>query len=152
SRLTLSAPGTAVAGTAVPATVSIWDPYGNLSTGFTGTVHFTSTDPIADLPADFAFGPGDQGTHTFQVTFERAGTQSLSVASTGLAADQQTGIQVPPTVGDHFAFVQGPLNTFARTPAPVPVAVQLEDRYGNSVAQSVPVNLSLGANPTGARL
>jgi hypothetical protein len=152
SRLTLSAPATAVAGAAGDVSVSAWDPYGNLATGFTGTVQFTSSDSNADLPPDYSFVAGDQGSHTFQVTFKKAGTQSLSVADAGLTGDQRNGIQVSAASPSQLAFVQDPVNTFIRTADPLPVTVQLEDPYGNPVARSVPVTLSLGANPGGAVL
>jgi hypothetical protein len=152
SRLTLGVPATAVAGIAGAVTVSAWDPYGNRATTFTGTVRFSSSDPIAALPADYPFVAGDQGSHTFQVTFKRAGAQSLAVAASGLTGDQRTGIQVSPTNPSQLAFVQEPVNTFIRTADPLPVTVQLEDPFGNPVARSVPVTLSLAANPGLANL
>jgi len=50
--------------------------------GFTGTVHFTSTDAAASLPADYTFGVADGGTHTFTATLKTAGAQSLSATHT----------------------------------------------------------------------
>ena len=41
------------------------DAFGNTATGYTGTVHFTSTDGQAVLPADYTFTAGDAGIHTF---------------------------------------------------------------------------------------
>ncbi len=49
-----------------------------MATGYTGTVHFTSTDPQAVLPADYTFTAGDRGTFTFTATLETAGTQSIT--------------------------------------------------------------------------
>ena len=46
-------------------TVTAMDAYGNTATGYTGTVHFTSTDGAAVLPADYTFTAGDAGVHTF---------------------------------------------------------------------------------------
>ena len=75
----LSSPRTAgVAGT---ITVKARDAYGNTATGYTGTVHFTSTDSNAVLPANHTFTAGDAGTHTFSVTLKTAGTR-LSVLAT----------------------------------------------------------------------
>jgi streptogramin lyase len=54
-----------VAGTPFDVTVRALDPYGNFATGYTGTVHFTSTDPQASLPADYTFTAADNGVHTF---------------------------------------------------------------------------------------
>jgi len=37
--------------------VTASDAYGNLATKYTGTVHFTSSDGSATLPADYTFRP-----------------------------------------------------------------------------------------------
>jgi len=39
--------------------VTAYDIYGNVATGYNGTVNFTSTDPFATLPADYPFTPSD---------------------------------------------------------------------------------------------
>ena len=44
-------PTTDTAGVAHDVTVIVHDPYGNVATGYTGTVELTSTDPQAVLPA-----------------------------------------------------------------------------------------------------
>jgi hypothetical protein len=50
---------------------------------YTGTVHFTSTDAAATLPADYTFTASDHGFHTFAVTWATAGTQTLTVTDDG---------------------------------------------------------------------
>jgi hypothetical protein len=64
-------------------------------TGYAGTLHFTSTDPTAVLPADYTFMLSDDGTHTFSFTLDRAGTQSVTVTDTSSSGLQDT---VPVTV------------------------------------------------------
>jgi hypothetical protein len=49
---------------------------------YTGSVHFTSSDPLAVLPADYTFVGGDAGSHTFQFTLNTLGNQTISVADT----------------------------------------------------------------------
>jgi len=49
-------------------TVTAKDAYGNVATGYLGTVHFTSTDANAVLPANYKFTAANAGTHTFSVT------------------------------------------------------------------------------------
>jgi hypothetical protein len=44
STFSLSAPGSATAGVAFTATLTAYDPFGNVATGYRGTVHFTKTD------------------------------------------------------------------------------------------------------------
>jgi len=86
----------ATAGTAGSITVTAKDPYGNVATGYRGTVHFTSSDAQAALPTNYTFGAGDAGTHVFSVTLKTAGTQSLTATdtSTGSITGSQTGITV----------------------------------------------------------
>jgi hypothetical protein len=55
-------------------TVTAVDPYGNVATGYTGTIHFTSDEDHADLPADYTFTAANAGTHTYFGTFNRFGT------------------------------------------------------------------------------
>jgi hypothetical protein len=114
-------PSPTIAGQAHTVTVTALDSDGSLLTGYTGTVHFTSSDPQAVLPDDYTFTAADNGTHSFTVAPKTAGTQSFTVTDTGPAAfsDAQQGIVVNPAdaatfqvggflpsvfVGDHGAF------------------------------------------------
>jgi len=58
------------------------DAYGNRVSGYTGTIHFTSTDTKAKLPANYTFKAADAGTHVFSVTLKTAGTQSVTATDT----------------------------------------------------------------------
>jgi hypothetical protein len=78
----ISAPGSAQVGVAFNITVTARDLYGNLAGGYLGTVHFTSTDGAAVLPADYTFTSTDKGKHTFSVTLNTAGAQVLKVTDT----------------------------------------------------------------------
>ncbi len=87
SSLTLTGfPNPDTAGTAANFTVTAYDPYGNVATGYTGTVHFTSTDPQASLPANYTFTAADAGKHTFSATLKTAGTQSITATDTASAS------------------------------------------------------------------
>jgi len=55
------------------------DAFGNVSTGYTGTVTFSSSDAKASLPASYTFTAADAGLHTFTATLKSAGTQSITV-------------------------------------------------------------------------
>ena len=57
----LSNPSPVSAGTSFNETVSAVDQYGNVTTGYRGTVHFTSTDGRAVLPANYTFRGSDAG-------------------------------------------------------------------------------------------
>lgn len=79
------APTTAVAGVPFDLYVIAGDAYGNVATGYRGTVAFFSlTDPDAALPGEYTFTAGDAGIASF---FEGAalftpGTQDLWVIDT----------------------------------------------------------------------
>jgi hypothetical protein len=76
-------PSTVTAGTAGAITVTARDPGGNVLTDYTGTVHFSSSDSTATLPANYTFTAGDAGVHTFsKVTLRKKGTQTLAVSDT----------------------------------------------------------------------
>jgi hypothetical protein len=45
---------------------------------YTGTIHFTSTDPDAVLPDDYTFVAEDGGQQTFTVQLQTAGTQTIT--------------------------------------------------------------------------
>ena len=51
---------------------------------YAGTVHFTSSDAGASLPADYAFTAADSGVHSFAagVMFAHEGTQSVTATDT----------------------------------------------------------------------
>ena len=131
SRLAISAATTIQAGTAIDVTVTAFDPYDNHATAFTGTVHFDSTDPIADVPVDYTFTGLDQGTRTVQVTLKRSGLQTVTVSSTGLTGDQTAGIQVNPGDAVKLAFVNPVANTFPSLAVPAPVTLQFKDQFDN---------------------
>jgi hypothetical protein len=74
-------------------TVTALDAYGNVATGYSGTVTFSSSDFQAQLPGD---SPLTQGTGTFSATLNTVGTQSITATDTinRSITGSQTGIQV----------------------------------------------------------
>jgi hypothetical protein len=64
-KLDLAAPAAATASKPFSVTVTAKNPNLTTKTSYLGTVHFTSSDPQALLPADYTFTPGDAGVHTF---------------------------------------------------------------------------------------
>src|SRR5205814_2206509 len=73
-------PSSVTAGTAASFTVTAVDAYGNTATGYRGTVHFSSSDSHAILPANYTFAAADNGVHSFSATLKTTGTSSLTVA------------------------------------------------------------------------
>jgi uncharacterized repeat protein (TIGR01451 family) len=77
----LSAPAVVTQGisTNIPLTIQSSLTAGTL-TGYLGTVHFTSSDTLAILPADYTFTGSDAGTHTFPFTLKTLGSQNITAA------------------------------------------------------------------------
>jgi hypothetical protein len=67
------------AGQAIKVTVTALDAAGLPVPDYQGTVHFTSTDAQASLPADYTFTAKDHGKHGFKVTLQTAGKQTITV-------------------------------------------------------------------------
>src|SRR4029079_9681583 len=88
-------PGT-TAGVANTFTVIVRDTIGQVASGYTGTVFFSSTDMQAGLPASYTFTSADAGVHTFTATLRTAGTQSIAVRDAAGLAGTETGIAVTP--------------------------------------------------------
>ena len=83
SQFVIVAPASTVARSPFSITVTVFDPYGNLATNYTGTVTFASSDPTpALLPSDYTYTLGDKGTHNFGVVFFTRGDQTLIVKDT----------------------------------------------------------------------
>src|SRR5205807_1284700 len=75
----ISAPASATAGSAFSFTVTAQDQFNNTATGYSGTVHFTSSDGSASLPANSTL---TNGTGTFAATLRTAGNQTITATDT----------------------------------------------------------------------
>ena len=80
-------------------TVTAYDAYGNVASGYAGTVDFTSSDNRALLPSNYTFTAGDGGSHSFPVTFETVGSQSIIATDTATTSitGTESAISVQPT-------------------------------------------------------
>ena len=129
SALAVSIGGAAVAGSPTTVTVRAVDAFGNTSTGYRGTVSFSSSDVQAGLPASYSFANNDNGQHTFAVTFKTAGAQSVSSndATNGFSGSASTNVQASSVAG---SFV---VSGFAATTAGVAKSftVKVKDQFGN---------------------
>ena len=126
------------AGVANNFTVTVRDAYGNLATGYTGTVKFTSTDKQAVLPANYRFVAADGGVHVFSGTFKTAqgsqnlGGHTLTVQDIGNVAlvSSETNIIVSHATMTNFAIVY-PSTLVVGTPFALKVIAQ--DDFGNKI-------------------
>jgi len=69
------------AGVPFSITVTAEDPFGRTLTSYTGTVHFSSTDPKGQLPGNTAFVASDHGSKTFSnVILVSTGSRTITVS------------------------------------------------------------------------
>ncbi len=93
----VGAPTNVVAGDSFVVAVTALDPLNRADGLYRGTVHFASTDALADLPADYTFTAADNGQALFLVTLKTAGNQTLT--ATDVAGPLARGTSGPVTVG-----------------------------------------------------
>ena len=126
-------PTPTTAGSAHNYTITVKDSFGNVATGYRGTMTFTSSDPQATFTTSpYTFTAADAGVHTFTsgATLKTAGTQSITATDAANSlSGSETGIVVNPSTAS-TVLVTG-------FPSPDPVGtmgtykVTLDDLYGN---------------------
>ncbi|MHB1559763.1 MAG: beta strand repeat-containing protein, partial [Isosphaeraceae bacterium] len=123
-------PATDTAGTAASLTVTAYDPFGNVATGYSGTVALASSDGQAVLPASYTFAASDDGKHTFTVTLKTAGNQSITATDqTDNLTGSQSGIAVQAAAASSFQVSGFP--TIDTAGASHDVTVTAYDPFGN---------------------
>ena len=71
------------AGAQFSLTVTVVDAYGNVVTGYRGTISFSSSDRTARLPRNCTFTVSDVGVHTFTgLVLKKRGRQTITVTDT----------------------------------------------------------------------
>src|SRR4029077_20968186 len=143
THFSVMAPATATTGTPFNFTVTAEDALNNTVTGYTGTVHFTSSDSQAVLPANTTL---TSGTGTFAVTLKTGGSQTITATETvnGAVTGSSSGITVsaPPS----FSLSVSPSSLLtAQTTTSVPVTVTANPMNGFTGA----VNVTIGGLPNG---
>ncbi len=150
THFSVTAPSSLTAGGTFSITVSALSSSNANVAGYTGTVHFSSSDVAAGLPADYAFTAADAGVHTFTgLTLKTAGNETIAATDkTTSAVTGSTTIAVNPATATHLAFVQQPTSVTAGSSITPAVTVRVYDAYNNlvSVDNTDRVTLSLGAN------
>jgi hypothetical protein len=132
SHFTVSTPNSGMAGSPFSVTLIAFDPYNNIVTGYTGTVHFSSTDGQASLPSNYTFTSADAGVHTFSngVTLKTAGSQSIAVADiSNTAITGNATVAVSPAAASTLIVSGFPSTTTAGVAHSVTVTAK--DAYGN---------------------
>lgn len=75
--------GRSYSGVKQSISVTALDAFGEPVGDYTGRIHFTSSDPLAVLPADFTYSHADRGTHVFDgIIFHTEGFQTITATDT----------------------------------------------------------------------
>src|SRR5581483_503181 len=119
----------AAAGNPVTVTVTAQDPFGNIDPTYAGTVHFTSSDPSATLPADLIFVAGTL-SRSGAVTFMSTGGQTLTATDMTSGITGTASVTVAAANATHFT-VSAPASATAG--ASVSFTVTALDQFGNIV-------------------
>jgi hypothetical protein len=120
-----SAPLEVTAGTPFNITVNALDPFDQKILGYTGvytgTVSVTSLDPQFSPPVPYSFTSQDDDTHTFSVTLNTQGMQTITVSDAVDGVDPVTiTVQVDPAPASKFQIIP-PGQATAGTPFGVTV-------------------------------
>ena len=102
THFSLVAPANDTAGTSFTLTVNALDASNNVASSYTGTMHFTSTDAQATLPANSTL---TNGTGTFSATMKTPGGQTISATDTATASitGSSNSITVSGAAASHFS-------------------------------------------------
>lgn len=103
--LSLQAPSAGTAGISFQIAVNATDAYGNVAVSYAGTVHFTSTDSQATLPANSTL---TNGSGSFSVTLKTLGMQTITTSDTVTASLKgSSAVKVVTNAATHLS-VTGP--------------------------------------------
>jgi hypothetical protein len=136
----------ATAGVAQTVTVTAYDAYGNIATGYTGKVAITSSDSQAVLSANAGL---TNGVGTFTVTLEAAGSQSITATDTVTSTldGSQNGITV--THASAVSIVVSPATASITAGTPETYKAMATDAYGNTWADTASVTWSVSSGAKG---
>jgi sugar lactone lactonase YvrE len=124
------------AGTLGTVTVTAEDASGYTVTGYTGTVHFTSSDSLAVLPGDYTFTSTDAGAHSFSAELFAAGSQSITATDTATSTETGTGtVTVDAATAASIAIsAGGTQSAVVNAQFTKALTVLVTDAYGNPVS------------------
>jgi Bacterial Ig domain len=128
SQLVVNTPSSTTAGSPVSFTVTAEDPFGNTATDFSDTVHFTSSDSKATLPADSTL---TNGVGSFSATFDTAGNQTLTATDSTTSSITAGSDTIAVSAGAATQFVVSAPSS-AKVGTAITVTVTAEDQFDNT--------------------
>src|SRR5262249_20783528 len=121
---------TSVAGATVGVLVIVKDAFGNVASGYTGTVKLTSTHSRANLPANATFSAAAAGGPAFAAALLTTGAQTLTATDVANAAITCSApVNVTPAAPKLVISVPGNANAGY----PVTVGVTVKDLFDNAI-------------------
>ena len=128
-------PAAATAGSSLPFTLTALDSSQHVVPGYTGTVHFSTTDPGAGsvVPADYTFVPADGGVHVFTsgAILVDSGVQTVTAFDTTInALSASASVSILSAAATHFAVI-GPAVVLPNSAFDFTVTAL--DPFGNTV-------------------
>ena len=124
-------PASAAAGAQLGLRVTVQDAFGNVASGYTGTVALSSSDPAALLSAPAAFTPTDAGSRVFSAQLRTAGPRSV-VATDAVNSIVCQGV-VNVIAGAAVLAVTFPAGPDAWAGSSVSANVAAQDGFGNPI-------------------
>jgi hypothetical protein len=149
THFSVTAPSSATAGSAFNSlVVTALDSANNTVGTYNGTVHFSSNDGLAVLPANVILSGG---TGTFSATLKTAGGQTISVTDAVTTAITGTSgtIAVAPAAASRFSVIAQSYNVTQRSP--FAVTVYAYDPY-NNIATGYAGTVHITSSDTSATL
>jgi hypothetical protein len=146
------------AGGSVTFTVAAEDNNNNPVPGYVGTVKLTSTDKNAlysgtALPATYTFVAGDNGSHSFTIALQTAGSKTITATDQANSSLTATTSPIAVAAGPFSKFalsVQGGNTVVAGTS--FLLTAQATDAFGNPVSgANVPTTITASASPADAQ-
>lgn len=129
THFSVSAPSTTTSYVGFDVTVTALDAQGNTATGYTGTVHLTSTDPgFADITGDSTL---TNGVGTFYVGLKTAGTQTITATDTVNSSITGTSGDITVAPGPAVRYVVTAPST-ATVDVSFEFTVTAQDLWGNT--------------------
>jgi endonuclease G len=119
THFSVTAPVNVTNGVAFNVTVTALDASNATASGYTGTVHFTSSS-TGTLPSNYTFTAGDLGVHTFSVTLTSNGSRTITATDTVTASITGTATTNVLSSVTHYS-VTAPASTLQGTPFNVTV-------------------------------
>ncbi len=123
----LKAPNSTSAGKEFELSVAALDQNGNKKSDYTGTVKFSSSDPLSILPSDYTFQLADNGVKIFKIKLKTAGAHHVNVADGSV----QKSVDIDVQQGEVSSVELKLSNDTALPNTVVMLSVWSTDVYGN---------------------